>query len=401
MTRRSNDVQSAVSLSANHTSSGMRVALITGITGQDGSYLAELLLEKSYEVHGIKRRASSFNTTRIDHLYQDPHESDPRLVLHYGDLTDSTNLIRIIQQVQPDEIYNLGAQSHVAVSFEAPEYTTNSDALGTLRILEAVRMLGLTNKTRIYQASTSELYGLVQEMPQKESTPFYPRSPYGVAKLYAYWITVNYREAYGMYACNGVLFNHESPRRGETFVTRKITRGLARIDAGLEHCLFMGNLDSLRDWGHARDYVEMQWRMLQQEGPPQDFVIATGRQESVRRFIELAAAELGWGAMQWSGEGLAEIGKRCDTGEVVVRIDPRYFRPAEVETLLGDPTNAKEKLGWTPTTTLEELVAEMVAKDKEEARKEATLKREGFSVVGSMENPPATPETFKAATGKE
>ncbi len=380
-------------------SSNHKTALITGITGQDGSYLAELLLEKGYVVHGIKRRASSFNTTRIDHLYQDPHESDPRLVLHYGDLTDSTNLIRIIQQVQPDEIYNLGAQSHVAVSFEAPEYTANSDALGTLRILEAVRMLGLTAKTRIYQASTSELYGLVQEVPQKESTPFYPRSPYGVAKLYAYWITVNYREAYGMYACNGILFNHESPRRGETFVTRKITRGLARIDAGLEQCLFMGNLDSLRDWGHARDYVEMQWRMLQQEGPPEDFVIATGRQESVRRFIELVAYELGWGAIAWQGEDLQETGSRVDTGDVVVRIDPRYFRPAEVETLLGDPTRAKEKLGWTPTTTLEELVAEMVASDREDAKKEAYLKRKGFAVVGSMENPPTNPEAIKAAGG--
>jgi GDPmannose 4,6-dehydratase len=364
-----------------------KVALITGITGQDGSYLAELLLEKGYAVHGIKRRASSFNTTRIDHLYQDPHESNPSLTLHYGDLTDSTNLIRIIQQVQPDEIYNLGAQSHVAVSFEAPEYTANSDALGTLRILEAVRMLGLTAKTRIYQASTSELYGLVQEIPQKESTPFYPRSPYGVAKLYAYWITVNYREAYGMYACNGILFNHESPRRGETFVTRKITRGLARIDAGLDDCLYMGNLDSLRDWGHARDYVEMQWRMLQQEGPPEDFVIATGRQESVRRFIELTAQELGWGALQWEGDGIHETGRRS-SGEVVVRIDPRYFRPAEVETLLGDPSKAHAKLGWQPTTTLEQLVAEMVAHDKEEARKEALLRLKGFNVVGSMENPP-------------
>ena len=312
-------------------------ALITGITGQDGSYLAELLLEKGYVVHGIKRRASSFNTTRIDHLYQDPHELDRRLTLHYGDLSDGSNLQRIIEQVQPDEIYNLGAQSHVAVSFEAPEYTANVDALGTLRILEAVRICGLTNKTRIYQASTSELYGLVQEIPQRESTPFHPRSPYGVAKLYAYWITVNYREAYGMYACNGILFNHESPRRGETFVTRKITRGLARIDAGLEECLFMGNLDALRDWGHARDYVEMQWRMLQQE-QPEDFVIATGRQESVRRFIELTALALGWGAMLWDGEGLDEVGRRSDTGEVVVRIDQRYFRPAEVETLLGDPT---------------------------------------------------------------
>lgn len=372
-------------------------ALITGITGQDGSYLAELLLEKGYEVHGIKRRASSFNTTRIDHLYQDPHEVDPRLTLHYGDLTDSTNLIRVIQQVQPDEIYNLGAQSHVAVSFEAPEYTANSDALGTLRILEAVRMLGLARKTRIYQASTSELYGLVQETPQRESTPFYPRSPYGVAKLYAYWITVNYREAYGMYACNGVLFNHESPRRGETFVTRKITRGLSRIDAGLDDCLFMGNLDSLRDWGHARDYVEMQWRMLQQDSP-EDFVIATGRQESVRRFIELTAAELGWGPIEWEGEGVNEIGRRM-TGEIVVKIDPRYFRPAEVETLLGDPTKAREKLGWTPTTTLEELVAEMVAADQEEARKEALLRLKGFKVVGSMENPPTNPAAVEQAGG--
>ena len=361
-----------------------KTALITGITGQDGSYLAELLLEKGYQVHGIKRRASSFNTSRIDHLYQDPHEGDPRLVLHYGDLTDSTNLIRIIQQVQPDEIYNLGAQSHVAVSFESPEYTANSDALGTLRILEAVRILGLTAKTRIYQASTSELYGLVQEIPQRETTPFYPRSPYGVAKLYAYWITVNYRESYGMYACNGVLFNHESPRRGETFVTRKITRGLARVDSRLDECLYMGNLDSLRDWGHARDYVEMQWLMLQQE-QPEDFVIATGRQESVRSFIELTAQQLGWGPMRWEGDGTAEVGRRGDTGQVVVRIDPRYFRPAEVETLLGDPSKAKERLGWTPKTTLEELVAEMVAADVEEAKKEAYLKRKGFSVVGSRE----------------
>ena len=385
-----------MSFSAESVNCSGRVALITGITGQDGSYLAELLLEKGYVVHGIKRRASSFNTSRIDHLYQDPHEADPRLVLHYGDLTDSTNLIRIIEQVQPDEIYNLGAQSHVAVSFEAPEYTANSDALGTLRILEAVRMLGLTQKTRIYQASTSELYGLVQEIPQKETTPFYPRSPYAVAKLYGYWITVNYREAYGMYACNGVLFNHESPRRGETFVTRKITRGLARIDAGLDQCLYMGNLDSLRDWGHARDYVEMQWRMLQQQ-TPEDFVIATGRQESVRRFIELTAQELGWGPVVWEGTSLEETGRRADTGAVVVRIDPRYFRPSEVETLLGDPTKAKDKLGWTPTTTLEDLVAEMVAADKEEAAKEALLRKQGFAVVGSMENPPTNPNAVEAA----
>ena len=361
-----------------------KIALITGITGQDGSYLAELLLQKGYEVHGIKRRASSFNTQRIDHLYQDPHEPDPRLKLHYGDLTDSSNLTRIIQQVQPDEIYNLGAQSHVAVSFEEPEYTANCDGLGTLRILEAVRLLGLTTKTRIYQASTSELFGLVQQIPQTEATPFYPRSPYGVAKLYGYWITVNYRESYGMYCCNGILFNHESPRRGETFVTRKITRGLARIDAGLDQCLFMGNLDSLRDWGHARDYVEMQWRMLQQE-QPEDFVIATGRQESVRRFIELSAAELGWGAINWDGEGLEEVGRRADTDAVVVRIDPRYFRPAEVETLLGDPSRAHQRLGWQPTTTLEELVAEMISTDREEAQKEAYLRRKGFAVVGAAQ----------------
>jgi len=363
-------------------------ALITGITGQDGSYLAELLLDKGYTVHGVKRRASSFNTARIDHLYQDPHQLDPRIVLHYGDLTDSTNLIRVIEQVQPDEIYNLGAQSHVAVSFEAPEYTANSDALGTLRILEAVRLLGLTEKTRIYQASTSELYGLVQEIPQRESTPFYPRSPYAVAKLYGYWITVNYREAYGMYACNGILFNHESPRRGETFVTRKITRGLARIDAGLDHCLYMGNLDSLRDWGHARDYVEMQWLMLQQSHP-EDYVIATGRQESVRKFIELTANLIGWGGIEWSGDGKDEVGTRKDTGDVVVKIDPRYFRPSEVATLLGDASKAKQKLGWEPTTTLEELVKEMVMVDKEEAAKEALLKKEGFRVIGSMENPPS------------
>jgi len=359
-------------------------ALITGITGQDGSYLAELLLEKGYTVHGIKRRASSFNTARIDHLYQDPHEKDPRLTLHYGDLSDGSNLQRIIEEVQPDEIYNLGAQSHVAVSFEAPEYTANVDALGTLRILEAVRILGLTGKTRIYQASTSELYGLVQDIPQRETTPFHPRSPYGVAKLYAYWITVNYREAYGMYACNGILFNHESPRRGETFVTRKITRGLARIQTGLEKCLYMGNLDSLRDWGHARDYVEMQWRMLQQE-KPEDFVIATGRQESVRRFIELSATQLGWGGITWAGNNLGEVGHRADTGEVVVRIDQRYFRPAEVDTLLGDPTQAREKLKWTPTTTLEELISEMIELDQQEARKEAYLKRKGFQVVGPRE----------------
>ena len=361
-----------------------KTALSTGITGQDGSYLAELLLEKGYEVHGIKRRASNFNTKRIDHLYQDPHDKDRRLSLHYGDLSDGSNLQRIIEQVQPDEIYNLGAQSHVAVSFESPEYTANVDALGTLRILEAVRICKLTEKTRIYQASTSELYGLVRETPQTETTPFYPRSPYGVAKLYAYWITVNYREAYGMYACNGILFNHESPRRGETFVTRKITRGLARINAGLEKCLYMGNLDSMRDWGHAKDYVEMQWRMLQQV-EPEDYVIATGRQESVRRFIELSSHALGWGKIEWSGEGLEEIGRRKDTGEIVVRIDPRYFRPAEVDNLLGDPNHAKKKLGWIPSTTLEEMVREMIEHDREEASKEAFLTKKGFRVIGPRE----------------
>ena len=319
----------------------VKKAIITGITGQDGSYLAELLLSKGYEVHGIKRRASSFNTDRINHLYQDPHEENQRLKLHYGDLTDSTNLLRIIQEVQPEEIYNLGAQSHVAVSFESPEYTANSDALGALRILEAVKILGLTQKTRIYQASTSELFGLVQETPQRETTPFYPRSPYAVAKLYAYWIMVNYRESYGIFACNGILFNHESARRGETFVTRKVTRGLARISAGLEDCLYIGNLDSLRDWGHARDYVLMQWLMLQQE-TPDDYVIATGRQESVRRFIELTAERIGWGGILWEGENLNETGRRLDTNEIVVKIDKRYFRPAEVNTLLGDASKARE-----------------------------------------------------------
>jgi GDPmannose 4,6-dehydratase len=342
-----------------------------------------------------QRFPSSFNTSRIDHLYQDPHDVDPRLVLHYGDLTDGANLIRIIGEVCPDEIYNLGAQSHVAVSFESPEYTANSDALGALRILEAVRLLGLVDRTRIYQASTSELYGLVQETPQRETTPFHPRSPYAVAKLYGYWITVNYREAYGMYACNGILFNHESPRRGETFVTRKITRGLARVAVGLDQCIYMGNLDSRRDWGHARDYVEMQWRMLQQDAP-EDYVIATGRQESVRRFIELTAEQLGWQGICWQGQGIEEVGRRRDSGEVVVRIDPRYFRPAEVETLLGDPSKAREKLGWTPTTTLEELVAEMVSADQEEASKEALLRRQGFQVVGSMENPPTNPAAVSA-----
>lgn len=366
-----------------------KIALITGITGQDGSYLAEFLLDKGYEVHGIKRRSSSFNTDRIDHLYQDPHLDDPNFLLHYGDLTDSTNIIRIVQQVQPDEIYNLAAQSHVAVSFECPEYTANCDALGTLRILEAIRILGLTNKTKMYQASTSELYGLVQEIPQTEKTPFYPRSPYGVAKLYGYWIIVNYRESYGMYACNGILFNHESPRRGETFVTRKITRGLARIAAGLDKCLYMGNLDSLRDWGHARDYIEMQWLMLQQD-KPEDFVIATGIQASVREFIELTSKELGWGGICWEGKGLQETGKRKDTGEVVVKIDPRYFRPSEVETLLGNPKKAQEKLGWKPKITLLEMIREMVQCDSENASKEAILMREGYKVVSSMETPPIT-----------
>ena len=363
--------------------------MITGITGQDGSYLAEFLLEKGYTVHGIKRRSSSFNTDRIDHLYKDPHLANPRFVLHYGDLTDSTNIIRIIQQVQPDEIYNLAAQSHVAVSFECPEYTANCDALGTLRILEAIRILGLKEKTKMYQASTSELYGLVQEIPQTEKTPFYPRSPYGVAKLYGYWIVVNYRESYGMFACNGILFNHESPRRGETFVTRKITRGLSRIAAGLDSCLYMGNLDSLRDWGHAKDYVEMQWLMLQQESP-EDFVIATGIQESVRTFIELTSKELGWGGIEWEGNEVSEVGKRVDTGEIVIRIDPRYFRPSEVETLLGDPTKAQIKLGWKPQISLIELIREMVVSDRENASKEAVLMREGFNVVSSVETPPSS-----------
>ena len=360
-------------------------AIITGITGQDGSYLAEFLLKKGYEVHGIKRRSSSFNTSRIDHLYQDPHENEPKFILHYGDLTDSTNLIRIFKQVQPDEVYNLGAQSHVAVSFESPEYTANSDALGTLRILEAIRILGLNKKTKLYQASTSELYGLVQEIPQTETTPFYPRSPYAVAKLYAYWITINYREAYGIYACNGILFNHESPRRGETFVTRKITRSLARINEGLESCLYVGNIDSLRDWGHAKDYVVMQWLMLQQR-EPEDYVIATGRTESVRKFIEIAATKLGWksnknkSAIIWEGEGLNEVGKRSDTGDIVVRIDQRYFRPTEVEELLGDPTKARKKLGWEPKIKLDDLIEEMISFDLKEAKKEMVLKKAGYEI---------------------
>ena len=352
-----------------------KVALITGVTGQDGAYLAELLLEKSYEVHGLKRRASSFNTDRIDHLYQDPHDSDQKFVLHYGDLTDSTNLIRVIQEVQPDEIYNLAAQSHVAVSFETPEYTANADAIGCLRILEAIRILGLERKTRFYQASTSELYGLVQETPQTESTPFYPRSPYAVAKLYSYWITVNYREAYGMYACNGILFNHESPIRGETFVTRKITRALARIKLGLEDCLYLGNLDARRDWGHARDYVEMQWLMLQQD-EPDDFVIATGEQHSVREFVEIAAAKLDMN-ISWKGAAENEVGID-QGGKEIVRIDPRYFRPTEVETLLGDPSKAREKLGWVPKTSFDDLVSEMIQSDFEIAQRDVLLEREGY-----------------------
>lgn len=353
-----------------------KVALITGITGQDGAYLAELLLEKGYIVHGVKRRASLFNTDRIDHLYQDPHVKNARFVLHYGDLTDSTNLIRIIQQVQPDEIYNLAAMSHVAVSFETPEYTANADGLGTLRILEAIRILGMEKKTRFYQASTSELYGLVQETPQKETTPFYPRSPYAVAKLYGYWITVNYREAYGIYACNGILFNHESPVRGETFVTRKITRALARIKLGLQDCLYLGNLDALRDWGHAKDYVEMQWLMLQQE-QPEDFVIATGVQYSVRDFVNAAARELGI-KITWQGQGVEEKGFN-EAGKCIVQVDPRYFRPTEVETLLGDPTKAKQKLGWTPKISFSELVSEMVREDLKAAERDELVKRHGYS----------------------
>ncbi len=362
-----------------------KVALITGVTGQDGAYLSELLLAKGYQVHGIKRRSSLFNTDRIDHLYQDPHVDHQRFKLHYGDLTDSTNLIRIIQQVQPDEIYNLAAMSHVAVSFETPEYTANADGIGTLRILEAIRILGLEKKTRFYQASTSELYGLVQETPQKETTPFYPRSPYAVAKLYGYWITVNYREAYGLYACNGILFNHESPLRGETFVTRKITRAVARIALGLQECLYLGNMSALRDWGHAKDYVQMQWLMLQQDAP-EDFVIATGVQYSVRQFVEFAARELGI-TLAFSGAGNQEVGTvakveggkaRCKAGDVIVRIDPRYYRPTEVETLLGDPSKAKRKLGWEPTTTLAQLVAEMVQADYESARRDSLVKLAGF-----------------------
>ncbi|MCF5510812.1 GDP-mannose 4,6-dehydratase [Pseudomonas sp. PA-3-11C] len=372
----------------------IKKALITGVTGQDGSYLAELLLEKGYEVHGIKRRASSFNTQRVDHIYQDPHVDNRNFVLHYGDLSDSSNLTRIIQEVQPDEVYNLGAQSHVAVSFESPEYTADVDAMGTLRILEAIRLLGLEKKTRFYQASTSELYGLVQEIPQKETTPFYPRSPYAVAKLYAYWITVNYREAYGMYACNGILFNHESPRRGETFVTRKITRALANITQGLEQCLFLGNMDALRDWGHAKDYVRMQWMMLQQE-QPEDYVIATGVQYSVREFVRWSAAELGI-TLRFEGKGVdefavvekidGELAPALSVGDVIVRVDPRYFRPAEVETLLGDPTKAKDKLGWTPEITVQEMCAEMVREDLKVAQRHALLKQHGHEVPVATEN---------------
>jgi len=370
-----------------------KVALITGITGQDGSYLAEFLLEKGYVVHGIKRRASLFNTQRVDHIYQDPHIENTRFKLHYGDLTDTSNLIRLVKETQPDEIYNLGAQSHVAVSFESPEYTADVDAMVTLRLLEAIRILGLEKKTRFYQASTSELYGLVQEIPQKETTPFYPRSPYAVAKMYAYWITVNYREAYGMYACNGILFNHESPRRGETFVTRKITRGLANMAQGLEQCLYMGNLDALRDWGHAKDYVRMQWLMLQQE-TPEDFVIATGVQFSVRQFIAWSAQELGI-SLRFEGQGLEEkavvasvTGPQAPAlkvGDVVVRIDPRYFRPTEVETLLGDPSKAKQKLGWVPEVTVQTMCAEMMAEDLAQAKKNALLKQHGYDITVSAE----------------
>ena len=365
-------------------------ALITGITGQDGSYLTELLLEKNYEVHGIKRRSSNFNTQRIDHLYQDPHKKELNLILHYGDLTDSSNIIRIIEKVSPHEIYNLGAQSHVAVSFESPEYTANCDALGALRILDAVRLLNLTNKTKIYQASTSELFGLTNNSAQNEKTPFYPRSPYAAAKLYAYWITINYREAYNLFACNGILFNHESKRRGETFVTRKITRGLSRINQGLENCLYLGNLESKRDWGHAKDYVEMQWLMLQQE-KPKDYVISTGRTETVRKFVEISANKLGWGnknngkGIIWEGEGTDEVGKRADTGQIVIRIDQKYFRPTEVEYLLGDSSVAYQDLGWVPKTTLEDIVSEMITHDNEEAKKDLLLKQKGYAFQNSIE----------------
>ena len=360
-----------------------KTALITGITGQDGAYLAEFLLAKGYSVHGIKRRASSFNTDRIDHLYQDPHEKNVRLRLHYGDLTDSTNLIRIIQEVQPDEIYNLAAQSHVAVSFETPEYTANSDAVGTLRVLEAIRILGLEKKTRFYQASTSEMFGKVQEIPQRETTPFYPRSPYGAAKVYAYWITVNYREAYGLYACNGLLFNHESPMRGETFVSRKITRALTRIKVGLQDSLHLGNLDSRRDWGHARDYIRAQWLMLQQD-TPEDFVIATGSQYSVRDFVATAGSLLDMNIV-WRGEGVDEVGVDTASGRTLIHVDPRYFRPTEVETLLGDPTKAREKLGWTAEISFPELVAEMIESDLEDAKRDALVAKEGFKIYNRHE----------------
>ena len=361
----------------------MKKALITGITGQDGAYLAEMLIEKGYEVHGIKRRASLFNTDRIDHLYEDPHVHDRHLVLHYGDLTDATNLIRVLQQVKPDEVYNLAAQSHVQVSFETPEYTADVDALGTLRLLEGIRLLGLEKKTRFYQASTSELYGMVQEVPQNEKTPFYPRSPYACAKLYAYWITVNYREAYNLFACNGILFNHESPIRGETFVTRKVTRALSRIYLGLQECLYLGNLDALRDWGHARDYVAMQWLMLQQERP-EDYVIATGQQHSVRDFVNIAARELGI-AVRWEGQGIHEKGINIGNGKTIVAVDPAYFRPTEVETLLGDPTRAREKLGWVPRISFEELVREMVRNDLEAAKRDELVERAGFKVCHPSE----------------
>ncbi|MBF0229940.1 MAG: GDP-mannose 4,6-dehydratase [Desulfamplus sp.] len=361
----------------------MKKALITGITGQDGAYLAEFLLHKGYEVHGIKRRASLFNTNRIDHLYQDPHEAKRNFVLHYGDLTDSTNLIRILQLVKPDEVYNLAAQSHVAVSFESPEYTADTDALGTMRLLEGIRLLGLEKKTRFYQASTSELYGKVQEIPQTEKTPFYPRSPYACAKLYAYWITVNYREAYNIYACNGILFNHESPLRGETFVTRKITRALCRIHLGMQECLYLGNMNALRDWGHAKDYVEMQWLMLQQE-TPDDYVIATGEQHSVREFVELSAKELGI-LIKWEGEGVNEKGINIENGKIIVAVDPRYFRPTEVETLLGDPSKAKANLGWQPKIGFKQLVSEMVNADLEDAKKDALCQRAGFQVYSYNE----------------
>jgi GDPmannose 4,6-dehydratase len=361
----------------------MKKALITGVTGQDGAYLSDFLLEKGYEVHGIKRRTSSFNTDRIDHLYQDPHEPERRFVLHHGDMTDSSSLIRIVQQVQPDEVYNLAAQSHVAVSFEEPEYTADSDAIGTLRLLEAIRILGLERKTRFYQASTSELFGKVREIPQRETTPFYPRSPYAVAKLYAYWITVNYREAYGIYACNGILFNHESPIRGETFVTRKITRALARIKLGLHGSLYLGNLDAKRDWGHARDYVRMQWLMLQQD-EPEDYVIATGEQHSVRDFVDAAARELGI-ELRWEGSGVEEKGYDLVSGRCIVAVDPRYFRPTEVETLLGDPSKAKDKLGWEPEISFAELVREMVREDLKEAERDALCRREGFATLNRHE----------------